>query len=419
MAGYQRQRRSQNAMATFSGWPLRFVRFSRSHVPVEFDCAHEREGARGATPSPTVSESVSEGRKSLEFQPYAQDALLGVVQRPAGAYGDRCRNCAATLAGKYCHESGQSRTVHRSVAELVHDVGHAIFHVDGKLWRTLAALTLRPGQLTREYIEGRRARYVSPVSLLVFVMFLLFSAAGKPKVHGDGARHNASASASATPSTKALHAERGPVQSADANVGHVRVDEGSIESDVCAVLEPDADADTPASAAHSRENASARIRVAVEKELQGGGWKAAIRSRLNVLDRLLNEPVYREFLVYRLQSSAYKYAWLLIPLSLPVMWLLFPLRRPYVVFEHTVFVAHSISFMALGVTVLMVLDRFLPSTLTAAVVCMAPVHMYRHLRGAYGLTMLQGALRALALVVAAPCALTLWSALVIAMVVGS
>ena len=36
----------------------------------------------------------------------------------------------------------------------------------GKIWRTLPMLAWRPGELTRRYIEGERARFVSPMALV-------------------------------------------------------------------------------------------------------------------------------------------------------------------------------------------------------------------------------------------------------------
>ena len=39
----------------------------------------------------------------------------------------------------------------------------------------LPLLALQPGKLTREYIDGRRASYVSPIALFLFVVFLTFA----------------------------------------------------------------------------------------------------------------------------------------------------------------------------------------------------------------------------------------------------
>ena len=51
--------------------------------------------------------------------------------------------------------------------------------------------------------------------------------------------------------------------------------------------------------------------------------------------------------IYKLQTAAYKFSWLLIPLSLPFLWLLFPFSRRFRLYDHTVFVTYSLSFMTL------------------------------------------------------------------------
>jgi hypothetical protein len=48
--------------------------------------------------------------------------------------------------------------------------------LDGKMMMTLAALLMRPGMLTRAFIEGRRVRFVSPIRLYLFTSFAFFLA---------------------------------------------------------------------------------------------------------------------------------------------------------------------------------------------------------------------------------------------------
>ena len=86
-----------------------------------------------------------------------------------------CLNCGAKLVGSHCHACGQPAHVHRSLSAFFHDLLHAVFHFEGKLWRTLPMLAWRPGRLTREYIDGRRASYVSPIAVFLFVVFLMFA----------------------------------------------------------------------------------------------------------------------------------------------------------------------------------------------------------------------------------------------------
>jgi hypothetical protein len=75
----------------------------------------------------------------------------------------RCPNCRTALAGKFCHECSQQATLHvPSAREFLHEfIGHYVA-LEGKLWKSLCLLLFRPGRLTREYVEGRRVRYVQP-----------------------------------------------------------------------------------------------------------------------------------------------------------------------------------------------------------------------------------------------------------------
>ena len=92
-----------------------------------------------------------------------------------GAHSTACLNCGAALVGRYCHECGQSSHVHRTLMSIGHDLLHGVFHLEGKIWRTLPMLVLRPGELTRRYIDGERARFVSPLALFLFTVFLMFA----------------------------------------------------------------------------------------------------------------------------------------------------------------------------------------------------------------------------------------------------
>jgi hypothetical protein len=87
-----------------------------------------------------------------------------------------CANCDAPLTGPYCAQCGQhAHESARAVATLLHDGWEVLTHLDGRLWRTLAALMLRPGRLTQEYFAERRARYLPPVRLYLVLSVLFFA----------------------------------------------------------------------------------------------------------------------------------------------------------------------------------------------------------------------------------------------------
>jgi hypothetical protein len=88
-------------------------------------------------------------------------------------------NCGATLDGRFCSACGQ-RVVppHPTVHELAGDAWNELSGYDGRIAATFRGL-LKPGLLTRRYVEGQRARYLPPVRLylIVSVVYFLVAAA--------------------------------------------------------------------------------------------------------------------------------------------------------------------------------------------------------------------------------------------------
>jgi len=86
-----------------------------------------------------------------------------------------CLNCNAELHGRYCHVCGQENIEPKeTVWTLVSHFFYDITHFDGKFFSTTKYLITRPGFLPKEYIEGRRARYLHPIRMYVFSSALFF-----------------------------------------------------------------------------------------------------------------------------------------------------------------------------------------------------------------------------------------------------
>jgi hypothetical protein len=86
-----------------------------------------------------------------------------------------CLNCGTELHGQYCGHCGQrasSRLI--SLWELTRDAFGDLFELDSRLWRTLVPLLARPGRLTRDYLEGRRARYMPPFRMYLVLSVVFF-----------------------------------------------------------------------------------------------------------------------------------------------------------------------------------------------------------------------------------------------------
>lgn len=92
------------------------------------------------------------------------------------SHHDACKNCGTTTRGNYCHQCGQPAHVHvPSAREFLHEfLGHYVA-LEGKLWKSLALLLFKPGFLSREYIEGRRVRYLEPLRLYLTFSIIFFA----------------------------------------------------------------------------------------------------------------------------------------------------------------------------------------------------------------------------------------------------
>jgi hypothetical protein len=92
---------------------------------------------------------------------------------------DACLNCGSPLHGSFCSACGQRAVPENpTVSELAGDAWQELSGYDGRIASTIRGL-FRPGYLTREYIAGRRARYLSPIRLylIVSVMYFVVAAA--------------------------------------------------------------------------------------------------------------------------------------------------------------------------------------------------------------------------------------------------
>lgn len=90
--------------------------------------------------------------------------------------GATCLNCGAATGGNYCQQCGQATHLHvPSAREFLHEFIAHYVALEGKLWKSLGKLVFRPGFLSREYIEGRRVRYLEPLRLYLTFSIVFFA----------------------------------------------------------------------------------------------------------------------------------------------------------------------------------------------------------------------------------------------------
>lgn len=93
----------------------------------------------------------------------------------SSADNPNCLNCGNRLRGQYCGNCGQrSRNRLISIWQLLQEAFGDLLELDSRLWRTVLPLLARPGQLTRDYLEGRRARYMPPFRTYLVLSVIFF-----------------------------------------------------------------------------------------------------------------------------------------------------------------------------------------------------------------------------------------------------
>ncbi|OSZ80158.1 hypothetical protein CAP36_02555 [Chitinophagaceae bacterium IBVUCB2] len=89
-----------------------------------------------------------------------------------------CLNCGTIVQGDFCHNCGQENVVPKETFwHMVTHFFYDITHFDSNFFHTIHHLILKPGFLSKEYMAGRRARYLHPIKMYVFtsaIFFLLF-----------------------------------------------------------------------------------------------------------------------------------------------------------------------------------------------------------------------------------------------------
>ena len=328
------------------------------------------------------------------------------LDRPAGDGGQSgaCANCGTALSGPFCSKCGQRAHLHRSIGDVFHEFLHGITHFDGKTWTTLPMLLFRPGRLIRSYIDGHRARYVAPVPLFLMVIFLMFFVLSFVSINDTVGTADQGSGKAAVASDQAGIAKA----LADIDAGII---EAKARGDTAKLAELEAGRRLVTAVGVPGANVSVTNKIADEIEASARSGKLKVNTGIKALDAKGSEALKNPRLVlYKLQTKAYKLSFLLVPMSLPWLWLVFLWKRGVGVYDHAIFALYSISFMSLlfiagslALTANIVTEAFWVPLLLAP-----SLHMFASLRGAYGLGVFSAGWRTAYLSIAAAFTLSLY-----------
>lgn len=333
---------------------------------------------------------------------------------PAG-HGTACANCGATLAGRFCSQCGQAAHVHRSIGHVVEEILHGVTHFDSRFWNTIPLLLFRPGKLTRDYVHGRRARYIAPVALFlltIFTMFLVFGFTAAPTVP-EGAIEVNVVDARATLADLDAQLAAIDVDLKAARADPARADD--VTALVVARTALEAARGRAAGAKDGYTSPSGDLAQIIASNIDRGNIR--INTGNPELDgkalATLRNP---DLLFYKMKQKGYKLSFLLVPLSLPWMLLLFAWKRDVRLYDHAIFLLYSISFMSILFMVAagLVSVGFANDTVFAILFGIVPVaHMFAQLKEGYALSWFSAAWRTMLLSMFALTTVALYFALIL------
>ena len=99
-----------------------------------------------------------------------------------------CLNCGRVVEENFCPHCGQENIVVKEDA--LHMVAHAVadyFHFEHKFFGTMKPLMLKPGELTKAYVEGKRVSFIHPIRLYIFISIVFFLVVLNEKRMGESA----------------------------------------------------------------------------------------------------------------------------------------------------------------------------------------------------------------------------------------
>ncbi|MBA3999199.1 DUF3667 domain-containing protein [Brevundimonas sp.] len=285
--------------------------------------------------------------------------------------GTPCANCETPLVGTYCHACGQlAEDFHKSFWKLGKEALESFFHLDGRLARTLPQLILRPGRLTRDYLDGKRAFQVPPLRMFLVILLLTFVVGQCALNRGSADEFVGQAGASAADPRSALDQARAEIAADESMTEEEkRIAEAALERNwgglvagITAAREADQIVEQQATDPADSENLTA-FRAWVNERAEG----------------MRAEP--RRFSLL-LAVWAQRVVMLLLPVSALILACMFFWRREVFLFDHLIFSMHSLSFQLLLITTTFLLAMGI-GPVAWSLLWLSPVHLFVHMRGAY------------------------------------
>ena len=275
--------------------------------------------------------SVDVGEQLLEAA--VDDAVAGQIataSRHSLAVGTPCPNCATPIQGPWCHACGQKAEKYdRSIWHLIAEAFEGLTHLDGRFWTTLPRLALKPGQLTRDYLDGHRAVQIPPFRMFLVVLLAVFF------------------------------------------TGQLAVETNHVEFRV-----------EPADTFIARDPAD---RAAFKEAFDAVKAKAASQAHWIITggEKAVKDP---NAFFAAMEHWSHQFAILMLPIAAVVLSVLFAFKKGVYVFDHLIFTMHSLAFQGMLLSTVFLLGLATPWA--SGLLLLSLVHLFVHMRRAYGISTL-------------------------------
>ncbi|MDB5126086.1 DUF3667 domain-containing protein [Mucilaginibacter sp.] len=294
-----------------------------------------------------------------------------------------CLNCGTLLEGKFCHNCGQENLEMKE--SFGHMLNHAVsdyFHFDYQFFHTLRPLFLKPGHLTNEYLLGRRAQYLHPVKMYIFIslVFFVFVFQGNKSENKKVKNNRQSAQKGIDNAKNAI--DKGIYANTNLTAQQKKVLSEKIKAFVPDTLAKEINADM------KKDSSKLKVRQTddedgftiygddkldkfkTHEEYVANQAKLPADKRDNWLEAYIAKKNYdwksqgkngKEVLIEGLKHNAPKMMFLLLPLFAVILKLAFWKNHKYYV-EHIIYTIHLHCYLFLFLTLIMLLNLILPES---------------------------------------------------------
>jgi hypothetical protein len=309
-----------------------------------------------------------------------------------------CLNCGTDLQGKFCHNCGQENLqIKESFGHMLNHAVSDYFHFDHQFFHTLKPLLMKPGKLTVEYMNGRRAQYLHPVKMYIFISLVFFvllfksnheivkinngKKGVKNEIANEVKKNINNDNSLSDAEKKKLTGQVNKLASSDKTVAIVKKDVPGKMSNAKNDIRSDDEDSTLA-----QYNLNQKKLPANERD---GFWQRLYTEKKLVYTEKYGKEKAMEHYLEDLRHNIPKMMFVLLPLFAVILRLAFWKNKKYYV-EHLIYAIHLHCFIFLFYTIILLIQMLLPKTwstldewLTTGLWIYTIYYIYRSLRVVY------------------------------------